>query len=114
METYREQLQKQQELESADPTTSTDGRIDEQDDDMDFKGDLPPESTLDTDSDGIRLGRSEFEDSDDEEDAYQPSGDEDEENGECDGSESSDNSMFKLYCVHRAKRESSKQEKSKY
>jgi hypothetical protein len=50
---------------------------------------LPPESTVDTDSDGVRLGLSE----DDEEDMYLPSRPEDSED-EDDGPESEDSMVL--------------------
>ena len=91
MATYQEQLRKKKELE-IEPINDQEeeSEVDKlKSDDGMYVTDPPqflPESTVDTDSDGVRLGLSE---DDEEEDTYLPSGPEDGED-EDDGPESED------------------------
>jgi hypothetical protein len=89
METYQEILQK--------PKKSQLEPIDDDDDDSMYVDlpDIPPESILDTDSDGARLGLSDLES--EEEDTYKPSGDEGEEGSDRVEGDDTDDSMVKLY-----------------
>lgn len=78
METYREQLQKKKENETVVPSVGQDDLINQSGDDDNMYLDphnLPPDSIVDTDSDGARMGLTDIESGDD--DAYIPPSDED-------------------------------------
>jgi hypothetical protein len=95
MATYQEQLRKKKALE-IEPVDDQEEEpeVDElnSDDDMDITDPprFPPESAVDTDSDGVRLGFSE-----DEEDTYMPSpGPKNGEDEDSDGPESEDSMVL--------------------
>ncbi|KAG5649861.1 hypothetical protein H0H81_001745 [Sphagnurus paluster] len=96
METYREELEKRQENQSREQIADQDDIIDQQEEDNMYLDapNLPPESIVDTDSDGARLGLSDP--GSDEEDAYKLSGHEEENEGSHRGDDT-DDSMAKLY-----------------
>lgn len=103
METYREQLRKQKDLEIANE------EVDELEDDEMYidPPQFPPESAVDTDSDRARLGLSQ--DEDDDEDAYMPKHDDGED--EASGDASSDDSMKQLQRNRQKRLEKKKKSK---
>ena len=93
METYQERLQKQKEVAIAPIADQDSEEVDELEDDeiyIDPPPQFPPESMVDTDSDGARLGLSEDED----DNTYKPSGHEDDEDEG--GGDASEDSMVQL------------------
>ena len=100
METYQEHLQKQKELEIASEATQKDINGLE-DDDSDMYMDppqFPPESTIDTDSDGAHLGLSKFEDDHDHDDGiYEPTGQEGDEDSDSESDVSEESAMASMH-----------------
>ena len=96
MATYQEQLQKKKELEIEPINQEEEPEVDKlkSDDKMYYITDppqVPPESTVDTDSDGVCLGLSE-----DEEDMYLPSPSHPEDSEDEDDGPESEDSMVLL------------------
>ena len=100
METYQEHLQKQKELEIASEATQKDINGLE-DDNLDMYMDppqFPPESTIDTDSDGAHLGLSKFKDNHDHDDGiYEPTGQECDEDSDSESDVSEESAMASMH-----------------